>query len=136
MSQEPRWKREDRKEYHKQWRIKNKDKIRAWDLKWRPRRKHSVTRFLTRYKYSAQKRDIVWLISDEDVMNIAKKACHYCGHPADPFNGLDRMYNEYGYYLGNVLPCCGACNRAKKDQPYDEFKKYLDRIVEFRSRKK
>ncbi len=29
--------------------------------------------------------------------------------------GLDRLDNRFGYFLGNVYPCCGECNRIRGD---------------------
>ncbi len=37
------------------------------------------------------------------------------------YNGLDRLDSDQGYELHNVVPCCGACNRAKRDRSVDQF---------------
>jgi hypothetical protein len=46
--------------------------------------------------------------------------CHYCGGPLAPTGyGLDRKDPLGAYTLLNVVPCCQACNRRKKNQPYE-----------------
>lgn len=67
----------------------------------------------------------------EDYLAIVKQNCHYCG--CEPYhytkkedsvfvhNGIDRKDNNQGYTLDNVVPCCGECNRIKRQRSYDEF---------------
>lgn len=78
-------------------------------------------------------------------MKVVFKKCHYCN--IEPFvstkiinnngaehflyNGIDRIDNNKGYVLNNVVPCCKQCNFAKYIQTYDEFKNYIKRLVEY-----
>lgn len=94
---------------------------------------------------SAKARGLSWEIVRDDFSKLIKLLCHYCGHPPSNiwkaqsgngdclYNGLDRKDNALGYTLSNVVPCCYVCNRAKRDIPYQEFVKYLDDLVKFRT---
>jgi hypothetical protein len=44
------------------------------------------------------------------------------------YSGIDRVDSSKGYYPGNVLPCCGFCNRAKDDWTVKEFFERLARL--------
>lgn len=44
------------------------------------------------------------------------------------YNGIDRKNSSEGYTLGNSLPCCRVCNRAKSDMDYEEFKQWIKDI--------
>jgi len=44
------------------------------------------------------------------------------------YSGIDRVDSSEGYSLGNVVPCCGFCNRAKDDWTLDEFIERLRRL--------
>lgn len=43
--------------------------------------------------------------------------------------------NSKGYTLENVVTCCKFCNYAKHTSTYEDFIKWLDRLVEFRVEK-
>jgi hypothetical protein len=43
-------------------------------------------------------------------------------------NGIDRVDNTLGYELGNVIPCCSVCNRAKSNLPLDYFLRWYNTI--------
>lgn len=36
-------------------------------------------------------------------------------------NGIDRLNSKDGYVEGNMVPCCGMCNRMKNSYTIDEF---------------
>ena len=36
-------------------------------------------------------------------------------------HGLDRVDNEKGYSIDNVVTCCEQCNVAKSTQTYEDF---------------
>lgn len=42
-------------------------------------------------------------------------------------NGLDRIDNNTGYLLSNLVTCCKNCNYAKKDLSQDVFYAWLAR---------
>jgi len=65
------------------------------------------------YKCGAKKRKLKWELTLEQFDMITKKEnCYLCGNY---FNvcGVDRVYNQQGYKIGNTLPCCFNCNISK-----------------------
>jgi len=92
------------------------------------------------HKHNAKQRNLEQILTDEQIIAIHKENCHYCGTPPSNissqlrvnglyvYNGIDRLNNEKGYTLDNVVPCCKQCNHAKSDQTYDEFMNWLKRI--------
>jgi hypothetical protein len=80
-----------------------------------------ITRYRSteRYRWSvlktrAKKRNIRLTLDSEAVIRMLKEPCAYCGRgPTDRANGLDRLDNEKGYTMDNVVPCCRECNRMK-----------------------
>jgi hypothetical protein len=97
------------------------------------------------YKGAAKRRNISWKLSREQVTSIIFRPCVYCGcPPSSPkidsqgnligyASGIDRVDNSLGYEEGNVVPCCGPCNKAKGTGTYQDFIKWIDRLVGFRS---
>ena len=95
----------------------------------------SLRRWLVSYKNSAVRRGLPFLLSDTEFTALVSLPCHYCGsqptihncHPLRPINGrvavngLDRKNPNLGYTVGNVVPCCKTCNRAKMVMSYSEF---------------
>jgi 5-methylcytosine-specific restriction endonuclease McrA len=105
-----------------------------------------------RYIKSAVKRGIEWRLSPEEFLTITKKDCTYCGSPPRIYeskpnygkgrtvktlmNGIDRLDSSLGYVTGNVVPCCGTCNKMKMAMDESLFtihvlkiaKHYLEKI--------
>lgn len=44
------------------------------------------------------------------------------------YNGLDRLDTSQGYAPGNVVPCCGDCNWAKRARTRPEFLAWVVRV--------
>lgn len=89
------------------------------------------------YRKGAESREIYFSIDISDFVLIIKKDCYYCG--VEPrmklkdnldflYNGLDRIDNEKGYQIDNVVPCCWDCNRAKGRKSLSDFLSWLDRF--------
>ncbi len=68
-------------------------------------------------KWSAEnKRKVVWNISFEDFEKFSKAPCYYCGKFFNQGgSGLDRLNNEDGYTINNVVTCCKWCNRLRSN---------------------
>jgi hypothetical protein len=74
------------------------------------------------YKHSARKRDLEFEPSFDQFQNLVLKNCYYCGmmnkarhirsHIVN-WVGLDRVDNEKGYLVSNIVPCCSQCNLFK-----------------------
>ena len=76
----------------------------------------------TRYvqsKTNAKTRGVAWELSKEEYFELIAKPCYYCedafGMPVKTGVGLDRIDNNGGYSVGNVLPACKVCNAIRKD---------------------
>jgi hypothetical protein len=97
------------------------------------------------YVHNAVVRKIQFNLSYEEFNSIIIQDCHYCG--MSPQNqsylckskekygkffasGVDRVYNEKGYSLDNVVPCCTKCNMMKKTLPYEMFLEHVCDIYE------
>lgn len=97
------------------------------------------------YKGAAKRRNISWNLNREQVSSIIFRPCTYCGCPLSSpkidsqgnligyTSGIDRVDNSLGYEEGNVVPCCGSCNKAKGTGTYQDFMKWINRLVHFRS---
>lgn len=106
----------------KECRIRNIEIYRKRKREYYHRRKELVGAYQrtkeARYKISkslAIRRGLEWNISESDYFELISKRCHYRNHPLGISNGvcLDRVDNSKGYVIGNVVPCCGNCNRIK-----------------------
>lgn len=85
------------------------------------------------YKNSAKSRGLEWCLTEEEVISLASKPCHYCSIPSSStfkptrgygnfdYNGIDRKDNSKGYVHGNVVTCCIICNQGKMARSYEEF---------------
>ena len=83
------------------------------------------------FKLSAKKRNHSWNLSKEHVKKITKMNCSYCGSKPKTiakgkngdyiYNGIDRVDNNLGYEIDNVVPCCKKCNLAKHIMSTEEF---------------
>ena len=107
------------KEYKRKWNTSEKNK--------EYRRKHVKT-IKGRYAHYRSNailiRKISFHLTFEQFKELDVKPCHYCQSPASRTGmGLDRVNNDLGYKIENVVPCCAPCNRYKyTDVTYDQMK--------------
>lgn len=123
------------------WRKRNPEKVYASKLRWmkspngkasaRAYYKKSPLGLFSLYKKSAKKRGLSFTITYDQFVSLIFQACLYCGHkPISPDrNGLDRVDNELGYEIDNVVPCCHPCNSMKGKRTVDDFVSRCNRIV-------
>jgi 5-methylcytosine-specific restriction endonuclease McrA len=111
-----------------------------------------ITGFLhvyNNYKSNAVKRNREFLLTQEDFRELTSKNCTYCGqvpsnislkigkhietimHNQYIYNGLDRVNNELGYVISNVVTCCKQCNVAKHDMTHLNFLTYINRLTNY-----
>ncbi len=65
-------------------------------------------------KSQAKSRNIPWHINKEQYKALINNTCNYCtGQLPVKGVGLDRIDNNQGYVIDNVVPCCEACNSIK-----------------------
>ena len=102
----------------------------------------SANDVIYRYKRDANRREIEIALTKEEMMEIFRQKCYYCGaSPSNEhrnnskkyngsfiYNGIDRLDNTQGYYLFNVVPCCGVCNRMKSDMTEGDFIEQIEKI--------
>ena len=95
-----------------------------------------------RYKFmknTAAKRKLNVSLTLEEFTSLIEKLCHYCNDemntPSVMGIGIDRIDNEKGYEIDNVLPCCTACNVIKSDYlTVEETKIAIDAVLKFRKK--
>ncbi len=119
----PEQKKRTAAKYRKTAKYRNTTKVYFKKYRQTPKGKYLM------YKGSAVKRGIVFDISFDYFCSFWKKSCHYCNYDIYTI-GLDRVNNELGYSIGNVVPCCTRCNRAKDIMSAKEYIDMCRRVVE------
>lgn len=85
--------------------------------------------FYRRYKYSAQKRNLDFKLSFRQFMTFWQKPCSYCEDEIKTI-GLDRIDNNKGYEIGNIVSCCSFCNFAKRRSTREQFIQHCRKVIE------
>ena len=109
-----------------------------------------VARIWAKYKAGADRRTLPLEISTEQFTMLLAGNCDYCGappsqtirvghglnkpHPTFRYNGIDRVDTARGYVDGNVVSCCGACNRAKGRMSREDFLHQIEAIHGWQTR--
>lgn len=103
---------------------------------------HSINGAWKSLRNNARNRNIEISISKNEFIKIAKMNCFYCGEepkekiyydqpswskPAK-LNGIDRVNNNQGYTIDNVVACCYICNRGKMNLSLQEFKNWIIKL--------
>lgn len=100
----------------------------------------SFYNLLRHYKIEAYKRNLEFDLSEEKFKELTKSNCFYCGIQPSAiykrnhgngeyiYNGIDRIDNNAGYVIGNVVPCCKACNFAKHEMSLCDFDAWVTRV--------
>lgn len=93
------------------------------------------------YRQNAHTRGYTWTLSLSDFTTMTQAVCSYCGEQPKQrlkgrrgdfvYNGIDRQDNSQGYRIGNVVACCGVCNRMKGILSEKEFKFQIQKIAAF-----
>jgi len=83
------------------------------------------------YKDNAKARGYEFNLDYDYFRELISNECHYCSsrpnrkihaHGEDSIvNGVDRINNDIGYVIDNVVTCCTICNLAKRDMKYYDF---------------
>lgn len=79
------------------------------------------------YQRSANRRGIKFDICVEDFSKFYQVPCYYCGIIFNTV-GIDRVNNNEGYVLSNLVSCCKICNRAKGNLSIYDWGNWIDGI--------
>jgi len=102
----------------------------------------SFNQVLGNIKRAAKRRKYDWQLTKAQFRTLTQQSCYYCDAKPNQgnysstcngrylYNGLDRVDNEQGYVIGNVVPCCGKCNRAKDTMTTEQFRVWLCKAYE------
>jgi hypothetical protein len=101
--------------------------------------------YIGNYKYRARKKQIDFLLSEEQFSDLIYGSCYYCGQEPSRWypterktrpingrilvNGVDRLDSSIGYVVRNCVSCCEICNKAKRDLGIQEFISWIKRII-------
>lgn len=102
-------------------------------------RQSGFNQIIGRYKDKSQRRGLELSLSDDQIRELCKSNCYYCGlAPSQKivhhgkitlvYNGIDRVNNDIGYTVSNSVSCCHFCNRAKYMHSEDDFRQWLSHI--------
>lgn len=93
----------------------------------------SRNELIQQYKNRAKKRNLDFELNNDELEVLFKSNCYYCNIPPSQYynkkklngsytyNGIDRLDNNKGYILNNVVACCGMCNWMKLDHSEESF---------------
>lgn len=87
-----------------------------------------------RLKEKARTKKLIMTLTLNDCEKIWIQPCEYCGGECLDTKGgygIDRINSKKGYELGNVVPCCSICNRAKFNSSREEFEKWILKIIKY-----
>lgn len=93
-----------------------------------------------RYKRESEKRGINFNLQENVFGQLTSGNCYYCGKKPLQlsgknykipyiYNGIDRINNDRGYEVDNIVPCCGNCNKMKSNLSLDDFTSHILKIV-------
>ncbi len=83
---------------------------------------------------NAERRNLSFLLTKDQFRALTSNDCEYCGAPPSKneqgylYNGIDRVDNDKGYTMDNVVPCCTCCNLAKRGMSAEEFLSWVERV--------
>ena len=117
-----------------------------------PNNQGLVNELYKNYKNSAKRRNYDFYLTKEQFKNIITGNCYFCG--SEPlktitpsrkrkfnnndfkYNGVDRLNNNLGYFIENVVTCCYICNNAKNILTMEEFISWVNKIYSFQKLQK
>ena len=104
-----------------------------------------------RYKHTAKRKNRDFFLTKKYFKELTSSSCYYCGktptqiykgtqsknidsinHSLYRYNGIDRLDNNKGYIIRNVVACCKTCNFFKSNISHDVFLDTIKHIYEYR----
>ncbi len=117
-------------EYNKQYRAKNKDKVRKYYRTYRKINRQKPNILYIDTKARAKRCGHKFILTFKQFMNFWQQPCSYCGSPIKTI-GLDRVNTKKGYISNNIVSCCAMCNRMKLDHTVNAFMKQCENIIKY-----
>lgn len=74
-------------------------------------------------------------IKEDQYYGLIKQPCFYCKNNIahEVGIGLDRIDNDKGYDISNVVTCCGPCNLGRQDIfTHKEWQVMINALIKFR----
>ena len=118
-----------RKAAHTRYHHRNKERWYNWHKEYI----HTKQGRYSSYKSDAKRRNYEWKLSFKDFEAFWQKPCFYCGDSIESI-GLDRIDNNLGYIIKNLVPCCTRCNKAKHTASSEEFIEMCKKIASLHSK--
>jgi len=85
---------------------------------------------IARYKNSAKRRNIEWLLTDDEATVVLERECFYCGKEPELSNGIDRKDNDGPYIMTNIVTACKECNWMKGTVHIDDFLEQCRKVAQ------
>ena len=94
---------------------------------------YHLNQIYSRYRANAKTRSIPFEITQNEIEELIKLPCYYCGKPPSNqlhmcsnretflYNGVDRVDSKKPYRLDNCVPCCWDCNLQKGTKSAEVF---------------
>jgi hypothetical protein len=137
---------DSRKEYKRLWYLRNREKelakvkenrLEKPELRksWLKENGNKPKVRFDKARHDANRRKKKWDLTFRQYEELIKDRCYYCGNSIEKEKGvgLDRLDNDKGYQVENVVACCGCCNTSRnRNFTPDEWKVAMDAVSEFR----
>ncbi len=81
------------------------------------------------YKFRAKVKRKTFSLTRDQFLTFWQQPCYYCGTGIETV-GLDRIHNNKGYTIDNVVSCCKTCNFMKRSMSQKEFIAHCILVVE------
>ena len=112
----------------KQWRENNPEKV----VDNNENKKNNMKIHKSNYKRTAEYKNLVFELDDEEFEQLTNDNCYYCGiKEENRLNGIDRKDSNIGYTLDNCVSSCTMCNYVKGSYDIDYFYKKIEHILTY-----
>lgn len=92
-------------------------------------KENPVRGLLRQYAYNDRRTGREFNLTEEWFReNIENKPCFYC-ETVDDQRGSDRLNNDLGHTMDNVVPCCHLCNKTRNTSYTPDEMKLLGAVI-------
>lgn len=95
------------------------------------KKKHTPEQRFYDYKHASKSRNLEFLLTYEQFLDLTSLECFYCGRMEIGFSGIDRIDNFQDYTIENCVACCKQCNYAKHKYTKSEFFEMCLNVVKY-----